>query len=149
METLWHSASNRLNSVLRTLFNRSGRAGRFVAVGALNTLFGLATYSLFIRLGSPTWVALVGGNAAGLAFNFLTTGGLVFADLSPSRIPKFIAVYVGTYFFNLFLIHWLSRLVGGAILSQVILTPIMAVIAYVLMSRVVFTSVGNDASKPR
>jgi len=135
--------------VLRTLYNRSGRVGRFVAVGALNTVFGLATYTLFIRLGSPTWFALVGGNVAGLVFNFLTTGGLVFADLSAARIPKFVAVYVGTYFLNLFLIHWLSAVVGGPILSQVILTPIMAVVAYLLMSRVVFATPANGGSESR
>jgi putative flippase GtrA len=134
---------------MRTLINRSGRAGRFVAVGALNTLFGLAIYSLFIRLGSPTWFALVGGNIAGLAFNFVTTGGLVFADLSPTRIPKFVAVYVGTYFVNLFLIHFLSSTMGGAIVSQVILTPVIAVVSYLLMSRVVFAPVAKGSNKPR
>lgn len=64
----------------------------------------------------------------------------MFADLSPARIPKFAAVYIGTYFLNLLLIHELSRLVGGAILSQVILTPIMAVVAYMLMTYFVFAS---------
>ncbi|EEF24757.1 conserved hypothetical protein, partial [Ricinus communis] len=62
--------------------------------GALNTAFGLTVYSVCIWCGSPTWLALIGGNLAGLAFNFVTTGGLVFADLSPRRIPAFAAVYV-------------------------------------------------------
>ena len=124
--------------MIKTITGESNRIVRFIAVGALNTVFGLTVYSVFIWCGSPTWLALIGGNLAGLAFNFVTTGGLVFADLSPRRIPAFAAVYIGTYLLNLGLIHGLSAIIGGPILSQVVLTPIMAVIAYLLMSRVVF-----------
>ncbi|MGT2471967.1 GtrA family protein [Paraburkholderia terrae] len=125
--------------MIKTITGESNRIVRFIAVGALNTVFGLTVYSMFIWCGSPTWLALIGGNLAGLAFNFVTTGGLVFADLSPRRIPAFAAVYIGTYLLNLGLIHGLSPIIGGPILSQVVLTPIMAVIAYLLMSRVVFS----------
>lgn len=125
--------------MIKSLAGESNRIVRFIAVGALNTVFGLTVYSVFIWCGSPTWLGLIGGNLAGLAFNFMTTGGLVFADLSRRRIPAFAAVYIGTYLLNLGLIHGLSPIIGGPILSQVMLTPIMAVIAYLLMSRVVFS----------
>ncbi|WP_174769930.1 GtrA family protein [Paraburkholderia hayleyella] len=131
----------------QTLFSRYGRINRFMMVGVLNTLFGLGIYALFIWLGSPTWLALAGGNLAGLAFNFLTTGGLVFADCSPARIPRFVAAYTGLYCLNLVLIHRLTTLMGRPILSQVILTPFMAIVAYLLMSRVVFTSPTSKAGK--
>ncbi|QCP50764.1 GtrA family protein [Trinickia violacea] len=141
-------ASNRQISVLKFFSGPSGRIARFVAVGALNTVFGLAVYTLFVWFGSAPWLALIGGNLAGVAFNFLTTGGLVFADLSPQRIPRFVAAYVGTYLLNLGLIHQLTPRVAGPIVSQAILTPIMAVIAYLLMSKVVFVGRANSEPEP-
>ena len=131
-------------TVIHSYFRRSARITRFILVGALNSAFGLTVYTALIWIGSATWLALVLGNLAGIAFNFVTTGGLVFSDLSSKRIPKFVAAYVGVYLLNLFLLHELARTPCGPIMSQVLLTPVMAVITYLLMSRVVFT--GDPAS---
>ncbi|MGE8363278.1 MULTISPECIES: GtrA family protein [unclassified Cupriavidus] len=119
--------------------SRLGRFPRFLAVGVLNTLFGLLVYSVCILLKCPTWVALIGGNIAGIAFNFITTGGLVFADLSRKRIPRFVFAYIGLYFLNLGLSHEITPMVGGPILSQTLLAPPLACISFLLMSRFVFT----------
>jgi putative flippase GtrA len=110
----------------------------FLMVGALNTLFGFAAYTAFILLHSPTWLALFGGNVAGMLFNFFTTGHFVFLDVSPSRLPRFIAVYLLVYYANLVLIGVLNPHTHNAIISQACLTPFFAVFSYVLMSRWVF-----------
>ncbi|MGT2495245.1 GtrA family protein [Cupriavidus basilensis] len=61
-------------------FGQLGRFPRFLAVGVLNMLFGFCAYSAHASIwDSPTWAALIGGNIAGIAFNFVTTGGLVFS----------------------------------------------------------------------
>ncbi|TBR36492.1 MULTISPECIES: GtrA family protein [Dyella] len=111
---------------------------RFVLVGGLNTLFGFTVYALFVVAHSPTWVALIGGNLAGIVFNFLTTGHFVFLDVSRRRLPRFVAAYLLTYAMNLVLIAWLNKLTYNAIVSQAILTPFMAVVSYVLLSKLVF-----------
>ncbi|MBB1635730.1 MULTISPECIES: GtrA family protein [Cupriavidus] len=119
-------------------FNRLGRFPRFIAVGVLNSLFGFCAYSACILLKFPPWAALIAGNAAGIAFNFLTTGGLVFDDLSRKRFPRFVLSYLGLYLLNLGLAHQLIPLVGGPIASQALLTPPLSCISFLLMSRFVF-----------
>ncbi|MGO4808083.1 GtrA family protein [Cupriavidus sp. 2MCAB6] len=120
-------------------FGQLGRFPRFLAVGVLNMLFGFCAYSACIYLRLPTWAALIGGNIAGIAFNFVTTGGLVFSDLSRERIPRFVLSYLALYFLNLGLAHLLVPVVGGPIVSQALLTPPLACLSFLLMSRFVFT----------
>jgi len=119
-------------------FNRLGQFPRFIAVGVLNSLFGFCAYSACIFLKFPPWAALIAGNVAGIAFNFLTTGGLVFADLSRKRIPRFALSYLALYLLNLGLAHAIIPLVGGPIFSQALLTPPLACLSFLLMSRFVF-----------
>ncbi|WP_458763580.1 GtrA family protein [Cupriavidus basilensis] len=121
------------------VLGRLGRFPRFVAVGLLNTLFGFCAYSACILLHFPPWAALIGGNVAGIIFNFVTTGGLVFADVSRERIPRFVVSYLGIYLLNLGMAHVLIPLVGSAIISQALLAPPLACISFLLMSRFVFT----------
>lgn len=114
----------------------------FLMVGALNTLFGFLAYALFIVLRSPTWLALIGGNVAGMAFNFFTTGHFVFSDLSARRLPRFVAFYLLVYFANLELIGIVNRHTHDAIVSQAVLTPLFAVASYALLSKWVFGATG-------
>ncbi|MGO4502334.1 MULTISPECIES: GtrA family protein [unclassified Dyella] len=114
------------------------RFGKFLLVGGLNTLFGFAVYTAFVLLHSPAWLALLGGNVAGVLFNFFTTGRFVFLDLSTARLPGFVAVYVFTYYTNLELIGWVNHFIKNLILSQACLAPFMAALSYLLLSRLVF-----------
>jgi putative flippase GtrA len=114
------------------------RFARFLLVGGLNTLFGFVAYSAFVLLHSPPWLALLGGNIAGMLFNFFTTGHFVFLDLSASRLPRFVAAYLFVYGLNLVLIGRLTALTHSLIVSQACLAPVMAVVSYVLLSRLVF-----------
>lgn len=114
------------------------RFGKFLLVGGLNTLFGFAVYAAFVLLHCPAWLALLGGNVAGVLFNFFTTGRFVFLDLSTSRLPGFVAVYFFAYYTNLVLIGWVNHFVNNLILSQAILAPFMAALSFLLLSRLVF-----------
>jgi putative flippase GtrA len=116
-----------------------GRFPRFIAVGLLNTLFGFLAYSACIFFKMQPWVALIAGNFAGIAFNFVTTGGLVFADLSRNRIPRFALSYLAIYLLNLSLGREFSRIAGGPIISQALLAPPLAILSFFLMSHFVFT----------
>ena len=111
---------------------------KFILVGALNTLFGLGAYALLIRLGLPVWASLIGGNVAGIFFNFVTTGHFVFADMLLRRLPRFVGAYLGLYVLNYLLIQLLHALHMGAIGAQILLTPVMAIGSFYVMSRYVF-----------
>ena len=117
----------------------SNRLLRFLLIGVVNSLFGLTVFSAFILGGASTWTALVGGNVAGLVFNFFTTGGLVFRDLSASRAPRFVLCYVATLAINAWLIDRLAPVVGGnRIVAQALLTAPMAMLSYLVMVKLVF-----------
>ncbi|WP_445146003.1 GtrA family protein [Dyella sp. Tek66A03] len=116
----------------------------FLLVGGLNTLFGFAVYAVFVIHHSPTWLALIGGNIAGMVFNFFTTGHFVFLDVSPTRIPRFASAYLLIFYANLELISVVNRYTHDAIISQAYLTPIFAVISYLLLSRWVFSAGKTD-----
>ena len=111
---------------------------RFLFVGGLNTLFGFAIYSLLALSELSTWLVLIASNLAGIAFNFITTGGLVFRDASPSRIPRFIISYGIIFVIYLLLIQWLSPVCGGRIWAMTIIVLPMAILTYFIQSWFVF-----------
>lgn len=111
---------------------------RFLIAGGVNTLFGFLVYTAFIFVGVRVWIALICSTVVGIAFNFLTTGGYAFRDLSPGRVPKFIICYVVIFGTNLELITVLMPVLHDKILVQMILAPPLAVLSYYLLARFVF-----------
>ena len=111
---------------------------RFLLAGGLNALFGLAVYLACVALALPTWAALLVGTVDGVAFNFLTLGGYAFRDLSARRLPRFVGSYALVYAVNLAALHALRPLVPSAMWRQVLLTVPLALLSWLLMSRVVF-----------
>ena len=73
---------------------RKNRFMRFLVAGGVNTLFGFAVYSFCIIAGCVVWLALLAGMLSGTVFNFFTTGGYVFRELSPRLLPRFIFSYL-------------------------------------------------------
>ena len=112
---------------------------RFLAAGALNTLFGFAVYSAAIVLGAPVWAGLVISNACGIAFNFVTTGGYAFRNRMMERFPRFALSYLGLGLVNWLLIDWVGAWVHGPITAQAILAAPLALLSYSLLVRFVFT----------
>lgn len=116
----------------------ANRFVRFLFVGGLNTLFGFAVYSLFALSDLSTLVVLIASNLAGIAFNFVTTGGLVFRDMSLARVPRFLICYGVIFVIYLALIEWLSPVTGGRIWAMAIIVLPMAVLTYFIQSWFVF-----------
>jgi putative flippase GtrA len=108
--------------------------------GMLNTFFGFAVYSVLIILGASVWLAILIGMLTGSAFNFITTGGYVFRDLSCNRLPRFVFFYFMIFIINLGMIDQLGIWIDNKILLQAIITPPLAAISYILMGRFVFKS---------
>lgn len=117
---------------------RENRFMRFLVAGGVNTLFGFVVYSVFIIAGMKVWLALLAGMFFGTMFNFLTTGGYAFRELSLARFPRFAVCYLFIYGVNFVLIDLLSIWLSDEILSQAILVLPMAMLSYFLMMRFVF-----------
>lgn len=111
---------------------------RFIVVGVINTLFGWCVYSIAILVGLEPWMALLIGNVMGIAFNFLSTGGYVFRNLLLARLPRFVLTYISIYVINLYGLSVIAPWALSPIWAQLVLTPLMAVLSYVLLSRFVF-----------
>ena len=117
---------------------------RFLLVGGLNTLFGFSIFSLIIYSGGQTWHAILGGNIAGIAFNFLTIGGVVFRDLVARRIPRFVLAYFGLFAVNYACIQLLTgNFTVSVIAAQAFLTAPLAILSYLIMSKFVFPDSGK------
>ena len=130
MEVFRAPASRQLGDAYRPV--------RFVIAGLLNTLFGFVIFSAAIAVSLPVWAALLTGLLAGIAFNFVTTGGYVFRDLSRRRFPRFLACYLSIYAINLAGISVLHNWLANHIVSQAILTLPMAALSYFLLGKFVF-----------
>ncbi len=104
----------------------------------MNTLFGLAVYVGCVMLGSPPWLAILVGTVAGIAFNFMSFGAYAFRDLSLRRLPRFVCSYGATYLFNLAAFGVLHAWVKDPVWCQMLLTPPVALVSYLLLSRFVF-----------
>lgn len=118
---------------------------RFVIAGVINTLFGLLVYSLILSFGAEVWLALLTSLLMGIAFNFCSLGGYAFRDLSAKRLPRFVTSYLTVYLLNLSLLHFLQKWIASPMWCQFLLTPIMALVSYFIMSFWVFKS---DAEQP-
>jgi putative flippase GtrA len=124
--------------LLRALLAR--RPVRFLLVGAINTGFGLLAYSAAVLAGFPVPAALAFSLAAGVCFNFLTTGTLVFQASRLRMLFPFGLAYGAIYLVNLGLLALIGRWLDSPILSQLAAAAPMAVFSYWLMSNFVFVT---------
>jgi putative flippase GtrA len=111
---------------------------RFLFTGALNSLFGYLIFALLIWCGASLLVALVGANTAGVLLNFQTIGRIVFRTAKWRLLLRFSAVYVGILVLNWFGLSGLVRVGIGTLLAQALLTPILAICAFLAHKFLVF-----------
>lgn len=111
---------------------------KFLLVGGLNTVFGYALFSLFIFLHLHYSLASLFSTILGVAFNFKTTGSLVFKSKENKLIIRFIGVYVIVYLLNVSLLKCSQWLHLNLYLSGAILILPLAVVSFLLNRRYVF-----------
>jgi putative flippase GtrA len=112
---------------------------RFLAVGALNALFGYGLFALLIFLGVHYAAAVLLSTIAGVLFNFKTTGRLVFGSGDNRLLLRFVAVYAVVYAVNVLLLKALLAAGIGPYAGGALLILPMAALAFILMKRLVFT----------
>jgi putative flippase GtrA len=111
---------------------------RFLIAGGFNTLFGWLCYTAAILLGAAPWLALIVSTLTGIAFNFITLGAYAFQRLGLDRFPRFVLSYGAIYTTNLICLKALRPWVESPILGQLILTIPLAILSYILLSKLVF-----------
>ena len=73
---------------------------RFLAVGVLNTVFAYTLFALLSWIGLAYPLAIGLATVVGVAFNFQSTGRLVFGQAPLSRFARFVGVYAVLYLLN-------------------------------------------------
>lgn len=111
---------------------------RFLAVGALNAIFGYGCYAVFLYLGLHYSLAVLVSTILGILFNFFTTGRLVFASHDNRRLFHFFAVYVIVYVINVGGLRILSEFGADPYYGGAALILPMAALAYFLNKKLVF-----------
>ncbi len=114
---------------------------RFVLVGVLNTIFGYATFATLTAMGCSEAWAVPGAMLAGVLFNFVTYGKVVYESLDQRRIPRFAMAYLFVYGCDIVGLRVLERSGLDAYHAQFILALPLAATMYLLNDRWVFHGV--------
>lgn len=111
---------------------------RFLLVGVLNAAFGYGCFAGFLYLGLHYSAALLLATVLGVAFNFKSTGALVFGSNNNKLIFRFVAGYGVVYGINLVGIAALKFLGVEPYLAGMALIVPMALLSFVINNRFVF-----------
>ncbi|WP_171364587.1 GtrA family protein [Ruegeria atlantica] len=109
---------------------------RFAMVGVLNTAFGYALFTILSLSGLLPQVALVISFSGGVLWNFMTHARLVFDTRGLGRLPFYILSYLVVYAFNALSLEGLLSMGVQPITAQGIIVLPAAVLAFILISRV-------------
>ena len=112
------------------------RFAKFLAVGVLNTAFGLGLYWALLAFGLGPQPALALSFAVGVLWNFLTHARLVFGTTGYGRLLPYIGAYGAIYLVNALSLQALLGTGTGKYLAQAILVLPMAALAFLLISKV-------------
>jgi putative flippase GtrA len=113
---------------------------RFVAVGAVNTLFGYGIFFLTYEVTDNTTLSLVVSTLLGIIFNFYSTGIVVFHGTDFYRIWPFMAVYATVFLCNIAGLHVCYHLSVSPLFGQAALLPVITTLSYLLNRTFVFSS---------
>ncbi|QOF79247.1 GtrA family protein [Variovorax sp. 38R] len=111
---------------------------RFLVVGGLNTAVGYALFAVLSWAGLPYPLAIGLATIAGVAFNFQSTGRLVFGGAPLSLLWRFVAAYVLVYLINIGAVALLLRAGLNVYVANALVILPLALISFVLQRRFVF-----------
>ena len=119
-------------------------AVRFVAAGALNTLFGVAIYWLLLYVGlSYQWASAL-SLVLGIIFSFNSHRALVFR--TRGRVVRYVLVWGFIYVVNIAFIAATRDYVGDYV-AGVLLLPVNVICSFMLMKRFVFQEVKEQGAQ--
>lgn len=126
------------NALARIDSPASRRFGRFLVAGMLNSAVGYGLFAGLVLLDLPPEAALLVATVLGVFFNFATTSHFVFGNRDRRRLLRFVALYGVVYLLNAAALRGLTLLTVPALLAQLLLLPLAAVITFVALRSFVF-----------
>ncbi len=111
---------------------------RFLVVGVVNTIVGYGIYFALLRGGLGPTAALGAATVFGVAFNFVTTGRLVFSNADATRLWRFVLVYALVFVVNAAALEAAVRGGHDPALAQALLLPPCVALSYLLNRALVF-----------
>lgn len=119
----------------------------FLLTGIVNAAVGYAAYAVLIMAGLNPAAALVISYAVGILWNFYSHGRFVFGSRGLSRFGAYVLTYLAILGANYVLLRAMMAAGAGPLLAQALLTPVMALLAFLLIGRV-FTGRFPSISRP-
>ncbi|MBS0564835.1 MAG: GtrA family protein [Proteobacteria bacterium] len=113
-----------------------GQLLRFLATGVVNTALGYAVYAVLVAASLDPTVALVVSYAAGVLWNFFSHSRFVFGNRGLSRLGAYVLTYLALFAVNWGCLRAALAAGAGPLLAQAALTPVMAILAYLAIGRV-------------
>jgi putative flippase GtrA len=111
---------------------------RYVLVGGLNTAFGYSVFALLIFMGLHYSVAIFFATVAGVLFNFVTYGNLVFGKSDRRLIWRFMVIYGVLYVVNLTVVFFFLPLLRNIYAANALATVFNTVLGFYLNQRYVY-----------
>ena len=111
---------------------------RFLVVGSLNTAVGYGFFYIALLTMPTTFIALCVSTLVAIAFNFVSTGTVVFGSRDPRRIVRFCGVYAVVFAYNAIGLSSLEAAGIAPALAGLLLLPGAVTISYLLNSSFVF-----------
>lgn len=122
----------------------ANRFGRFLLVGLLNTAFGYAVYAMLLWLGLSPQPALIIAFSIGVMWNYMTTARFVFGSTGFRRLPAYVLAYLSIYLANASALQAMLTYGTDPFAAQAILTPLVAILSFLLLS-LVFRQSGKES----
>ncbi|MGJ5620559.1 GtrA family protein [Sulfitobacter sp. MF3-043] len=118
------------------LFDPKWAFVRFLVVGVVNTAFGYLLFALLLYVGLRPQPALAMAFAGGVAWNYFTHARLVFGTRGVKKLPAYILAYLCLYGVNALGLQLLLKAGLAPIIAQGVLVLPVALLAYVVIGRV-------------
>ncbi len=112
---------------------------RYYQAGIVNTVFGLALYSLLVWLGLNLFVAQLVAHLIGMAFNYLSYSRHVFRDAGPAK-ARFVLSYAVNYVLGLATLATVSLFIASPYIAGIVTAFLVSVINYFALKHFVFTA---------
>lgn len=111
---------------------------RYLLVGGMNTIVGYGLFLLALAVLPNSLAALIASYLCAVAFNFFSTGRLVFANRDLGRLLPFIATHLGMLGFQAIGLRVLETAGAPAWLAGLMLLPVCVGLGFVLNKSWVF-----------
>lgn len=121
-------------------WNKWGLLRRFSLAGALNTALGLLVFSALVSIGLADFLAAFASLMVSVVVNFESYRRAFGGSFSGVSFGRFVIFYCFIYAVNVALLMFARYFGVGPVVAQCAFVPVLALLSFVGMSRLVFPS---------